>query len=256
MAKVFLHGVPDTPFMWSPLIGALALEDADYVALSMPGFAAPAPAGFSSTKEAYLDWLIASLEEIHGRSGPVDLVGHDWGAILCVRAAHMRPDLIRSWMVSNALPDPDYQWHTMARQWQTPVLGELVMALAAPKRMEGGLVQAGMPADIAAHEAPRFSRNMKRSILRLYRSAKMAGVEWGSDLSDLPDRGLVVWGELDPYVPLGVAERFCERWNIPLHVERGAGHWAVCERPDAVAARLKSHWAGEAPAPTAADAPV
>lgn len=242
MTAVFVHGVPDTPAMWEPLVGALAFEENAYSTLALPGFGTEVPAGFSSTKDAYLNWLIEALEAVYTASGPVDLVGHDWGALLCVRAAHQRPDLLQTWAVSNALPEPGYRWHKAARQWQTPVLGELVMALVTQSRLEQGLVDAGMPAALAAHEAPFMNKTMKRSILKLYRSAKTMPLDWGTDLSGLPGRGLVIWGDQDPYVDISIARQFCLRRGVDLHVEEGAGHWAVCERPERIAERLKRHW--------------
>ena len=56
----------------------------------MPGFGCPRPAEFGATKDEYVEWLVAELE---GMDGPVDLVGHDWGAGLTYRVAtaHGRP---------------------------------------------------------------------------------------------------------------------------------------------------------------------
>ncbi len=99
-----------------------------------------------------------------------------------------------------------------------------------------------MPEAMSDHEAPLIDTHMKRAILRLYRSAKKPG-EWTQDFSNIADRGLVLWGATDPFVPVKFAHRFCERWNIPLAVEEGVGHWGICERPQAFASRLKGHWA-------------
>jgi pimeloyl-ACP methyl ester carboxylesterase len=80
MPAVLVHGVPDTHRLWEPLRSHL--QRSDVVAVSLPGFDAPVPPGFDATKEAYVEWLIAELE----RGGaPVDLVGHDWGALLVQR---------------------------------------------------------------------------------------------------------------------------------------------------------------------------
>ena len=104
--KLFIHGVPDTGFMWTPLIEALDIAGDEYLAPTMPGFDGSFPAGFAATKETYLDWLVQTLEATAQAHGPVDLVGHDWGAPLCAMAAEARPDTIRSWTVVNAVPEP------------------------------------------------------------------------------------------------------------------------------------------------------
>ena len=116
------------------------------------------------------------------------------------------------------------------------------MALGSAKKFRQQLVAAGMPQAIADHETPLIDRHMKRAILKLYRSAKNLA-DWTADFSNIADLGLVLWGAGDAFVPVKIAHRFCERWNIPLAVEEGVGHWGICERPDAFASHLGSHWA-------------
>lgn len=239
---LFIHGVPDTGYMWMPLIKSLGLGDDDYLAPTMPGFDGTMPAGFTATKDAYLEWVIRLLENTAKSHGPVDLVGHDWGAPLSAMAAQMRPDTIRTWTIVNAAPEPSYEWHSLARTWQKPILGELFMALGSTKKFHQQLIGAGMPKEIADHEAPLINSTMKRAILKLYRSAKNPA-DWTVDFSNIAGKGLVLWGAGDQFVPLKVANRFCERWDIRLAVEEGVGHWGICERPDAFASHLKSHWA-------------
>lgn len=240
---VFVHGVPDTPALWEPLVAALGLKRDEYVAPTLPGFGAPVPSGFSCTKDAYAAWLIGEIEKA---GKPVHLVGHDWGALLALRAASLRPDLIASWCVTNAVIDPDYRGHQNARLWATPILGELSMvAIRNKPRLEAALVTAGMPSALARHEVPLIDRTMRQSILKLYRSAnglRFAG-PWVDDLARLPPRGRLFWGATDIFVQLAVAERFSRQRNIPLHVEHGAGHWACHERAASFANVLTAHWA-------------
>lgn len=241
--KLFLHGVPDTPSMWDPVLSELSLAQDEYFAPAMPGFVTPAPAGFKSTKEDYVDWYIAEIEKAHALTGPVDLVGHDWGALITIRAASLKPELVRTWCVANALPHPEYKWHSMARIWQTPILGELIMAISQKERLCKGLHAQGVPANLASLEASHWSPHMKKSILRLYRSAKHAGTEWWPGVKKLPARGLVFWGMDDPYVPSEIAEKFCAETGAKLLKQDKTGHWSVIQRADALAEALKQHWA-------------
>ena len=149
-AKFFLHGVPDSPAIWGPLLAALNLGDAPVAVPAMPGFTGPLPAGFAATKEAYADWAVTEVERLAAAYGPVDLVGHDWGAIIVQRVAMIRPDLVRSWALSNAVIDPDYRGHRVARIWNTPLLGEIFMAISGPATLAKSLTDQGVPADIAA----------------------------------------------------------------------------------------------------------
>jgi len=239
--KLFIHGVPDTGFMWMPLIQALRLEDDAWLAPTLPGFGGTSAPRFSATKEAYLDWVIGKIEVVSNAHGAVDLVGHDWGAMLVAMAAQKRPKLVRTWTVINFVPEPTYEWHTIARVWQTPILGELFMVAGRRKKFRQRLMKVGMPEMLADHEAPLIDRQMKRAILELYRSAKNPGT-WATDFSGIADRGLALWGADDLFISVEYARRFCERWSIPLAVELGIGHWGIFERPEAFARHLEAHW--------------
>ena len=246
MTVVFVHGVPDTPFMWQPLISSLGLSQSEYFAPALPGFGCDIPSGFSCTKEAYTDWLITQLEQaVQASGGPIDIVGHDWGALLTLRACSLRPDLIRSFAVANALIDREYSGHRMARTWATPVLGEVSMFLSSFMDMKQSLIDAGMPKEIADHDVSYFDKRMRSSIVKLYRSA--AGLNfrgsWVDDLKNLPEAGMVLWGEHDPFVGMDVAERFHKMWGFPLHILRDTGHWGLIEKSDETAAQLKALWA-------------
>ena len=244
-AKLFLHGVPDSPAIWRPLLAALNLGDTPVAVLALPGFTGPLPAGFPATKEAYADWAIGQAEALFAMHGPIDIIGHDWGALIAQRVAMLRADLLRSWAISNAVIDPEYRGHRVARIWNTPILGEIFMALSKPAKLAEGLAAQGMPADIAAEEAEQWkNKDKRRAILKLYRSAKGLSFahDWARDIDKLPAQGALIWGADDPYVQLSVAQRFSANTGIPLTVIDGAGHWAIAERPAEVAAALHRFW--------------
>lgn len=245
--KLFVHGVPDSPAVWRPVLAALGEEAAGARVPNLPGFAAPAPAGFTATKDEYADWLIAEAEALHAEGGPIDIVGHDWGALLALRAASLRPELFRSWIVSNAVIDADYRGHQIAQLWNTPIIGEVLVALTWPKPLEKGLAEAGIPPEIAHEEAAQWrAGHIQKNVLRLYSSANGLRFEedWLAPLKNLPPKGLIIWGENDPYVDLSVAQRFSAQRGTPLEVIKGAGHWAIAERADEVAGHIARHWQG------------
>ena len=70
------------------------LKRGDVIAPNMPGFDAPVPPSFDATKDAYVAWLIEQIEAV---GEPLDIVGHDWGAMLVQRIVSLRPDLVRTW---------------------------------------------------------------------------------------------------------------------------------------------------------------
>ncbi len=239
MPAIFVHGVPDTERVWHAVLSRLGRPDV--VTLSLPGFGCPEPADFAATKDAYAVWLV---EQIATRGEPVDLVGHDWGAILVLRAACLRPDLVRSWVAGAAPLDAEYVWHKTAQLWQTPEVGEQVMTKFTATTLEKGLSAEGVPPADARVTAAHVDDTMKRCILRLYRSAIKVGEEWGADLGRLTAPGLVLWGERDPYAAPTWGKRLARRTNARFVAFPGCAHWWPLERPAEVAVQLTTHWEG------------
>lgn len=244
MSVVFVHGNPETPAIWGPLVAALAREDV--VLLSPPGFGAPLPEGFGATYLEYRDWLEAELEKI---DGPIDLVGHDWGGGHVVNVVMHRPELVRSWVSDVVgLFDPDYVWHDMAQAWQTPGVGEELI-----ENMLGGglaarielMTSLGIPPDIAAAIAEHQDDDMAKAILALYRSATQpAMAEAGRALESAAERpGLSLLATEDPYIGAGdTRRRAAERAGARTEVLEGLGHWWMVEAPDRGAEVLTAFW--------------
>ncbi|MEM8635956.1 MAG: alpha/beta fold hydrolase [Pseudomonadota bacterium] len=242
MTVVFIHGVPDTSALWQPIVSALGLPESEYFAPNLPGFGTGWPEQFVPTKDGYADWLLMQIEGLTRRTNQqVDIVGHDWGAIFTQRIASLRPDLVRSWTVIDAIMHPDYIWHKTAKRWQTPLLGELMMAVSTRKMLGRALHGAGVPKETAATQAKHWNGVMKRSILSLYRSAKTVTDEWTSELDALPKKGLIIFGDEDPFVDAKFAHHFGEERRFPVHVVPDRGHWLLLEDPALVAALLKPH---------------
>ena len=239
MTAVLVHGVPDTERVWHAVVPRLSRTDV--VTLRLPGFGGPAPSDFAATKDAYAAWLV---EHIAAGGEPVDLVGHDWGALLVLRAACLRPDLVRSWTAGAAPLDADYVWHKVAQLWQTPGVGEQVMTKLTAAALAKALAAEGVPPADARETAAHLDDTMKRCILRLYRSALEVGKEWVPDLGRLTAPGLVLWGERDPYAAPTWGERLARRTNARFVSLPGCAHWWPLERAADVAALLTAHWEG------------
>ena len=237
MPAVLVHGVPDTHRVWRAL--AARLRRADVIILSLPGFGCELPAGFDCTKDAYARWLLAELSRIEG---PIDLVGHDWGGLLVVRAVSLEPALVRTWAAGAAPLDPEYEWHKAAQLWQTPGVGEQVMEKLTPEVLGASLSAAGVPDADATTAAAQLDETMKRSILALYRSAIRVGFEWVDDLQRAPARGLILWGENDPYAAPEFGRRLADRTRARFVPFAGCSHWWQLERAGEVANELEAHW--------------
>lgn len=246
MPVVLVHGNPESPALWNDLIPLL--DAPEVIALAPPGFGAPLPAEFPATAEAYAGWLAGELRAI---AGPIDLVGHDWGAGHVMNVVNANPALVRSWAsdIAGAL-DPEYVWHDMAQAWQTPGVGETAVAemVNAPRAMrEGIFLSNGARPEIAAQLADAIDEDMGRAILALYRSAPQSAMaQAGADLRGLAAKpGLVIIPTEDHFTGgETLARRTADRAGAEVAVLEGLGHWWMLQDPAAAAAALNAFWAG------------
>lgn len=244
MPAVFVHGNPETPAVWTPLLAELDRDDV--LTPRLPGFGVPSPKGFGATMDEYVDWLVQELEAV---GEPVDLVGHDWGGGFVLRIACTRPELLRSWVSDVAgLLDADYVWHDMAQIWQTPGAGEEAVAAAAamPKADLAALLTAsGVTQEAASDFAAAFDDEMGRCVLALYRSAAQPAMrEWGADVAAAGARpGLVITGTADPFTGgPHFSERMAEQLGARFESLDDLGHWWMLEDPPRGAAVIEEFW--------------
>ena len=242
MTAVFVHGVPETPVVWRGLLAALDLPDS--VALSLPGFDGIRPEGFGATMDEYVAWLVSQLERL---DEPVDLVGHDWGGGFVVRLVSTRPELVRSWVTDAAgIGDPGFEWHDLAKIWQTPQAGEEFweQQLAAPAQERAGLFQMfGVPEEPAFDLASQLSMTMADCILDLYRSAVDVGEQWSPDFAAIPAPGLAIIPGEDPFLSPASAARAAARAGARTVALDGLGHWWMLQDPGRAAVVLREFWA-------------
>src|SRR3954447_8897781 len=213
MTVALVHGLPETAAIWEPLRHVL---NRDAVAVALPGFGAARPDGFSSTKDAYADWLGDALRR---PDGPVDVVAHDVGALLTLRVASALEVPLRSWVVDVAdIFHPRFAWPQRVHDLQTPGLGERLLAAQReapvddPGSTASRLAGAGVPAELARRIGASHDEVMSRSILDFYRSAvpNVAAGWWDDITGPTASRGLVLLLPDPPEVEamsLEVAER-------------------------------------------------
>lgn len=237
MPAFLVHGVPDTHHLWDDVRERLSRSEV--IAPDMPGFGRDVPSGFGCTKEEYIDWLVAEVETV---GEPVDIVGHDWGALVVERLVSVRPDLVRTWAAGAGVIDETYVWHPIAQMWQTPGVGESVMQQMTPEAIVPAFVNDGMPEAIAKAIAGRIDERMKAAILPLYRSATTVGKEWGPALDGIEARGLVICGETDQYMATDYHRRLASRTGAEIFMLPG-GHWWPAQFPKETAAALEGLWA-------------
>jgi pimeloyl-ACP methyl ester carboxylesterase len=245
VTTVFVHGVPETEIVWAPLADAL---DGTSVSIGLPGFGAPLPGGFIPSKDGYASWLATQLEPIED---PIDLVGHDFGSVLCLRQVTALEARVRSWTVDLAnLFHPAYVWHRTARIWQTLDAGEEAMARVHGDGAEGlargaaRLGQLGVPSDVARAMSAAHDEVMSRCILCLYRSAQpnVRG-DWAVAPAGATAPGLVLYAAADPFGDASMSGDVAGELGAAQARLDDLGHMWMIEDPHRAAGVLERFWA-------------
>ena len=239
MTAVFVHGVPETPAVWEPM--AANLERDDVAFLQMPGFGCSLPDGFDPTMYTYADWLAEELQAFD----EVDLVVHDWGALLALKVLADQPANVRSWATDMGDLGEDFRWHDTARVWQTPGDGEALidgMVGASPEDRAALLMGVGVPEADAPDMASHLDATMGQCILTLYRSATDIGNEWGPGIDRIKGSGLVIISMQDPFRSHERAVRLAKRTRAELVELPEAGHFWMLQDPARTAQILTEFW--------------
>jgi pimeloyl-ACP methyl ester carboxylesterase len=223
---LYLHGVPTSSWDWIPF-----LERFGGIAPDLPGFGRSAkPADFDYSIPGYDRFLEAFAGELE--LDRLTLVMHDWGGVGLALAQRF-PERIERILMFPIVPFvPGYRWHTVARGWRTPLLGELIMGFSTRWGFRRELPRA-----VADAAWEHFDHGTQRAILKLYRSASpevLAAA--GERLGEVRAPALVIWSADDPYLPSKFAERHAAALGGETTVELvEGGHWLWHERPELVA---------------------
>ncbi|MEN9594569.1 MAG: hypothetical protein RLY23_1052 [Actinomycetota bacterium] len=240
MTALLVHGVPDTTSLWAPL--RALLPDFEIEVAALPGFGCDLPSDFGGSKDDYAQWLIDRIEAI---GTPVDLVAHDWGAILAQRVARLRPDLLRSLAFGSGPLDETYVWHDTAQAWQTPEVGEALMdgiLSMSPEDRALILEAGGAPPALAQEQAKSWDSRMSASILGLYRSVVDPESIWPQLNSPVGCPTLVLWGGDDTYAPPEFGMRVATRIEAELLVFDSCAHWWPWARAQETSEALRRLW--------------
>jgi pimeloyl-ACP methyl ester carboxylesterase len=244
VSVVLVHGLPETREIWRPLRGIL---DHDSVAVTLPGFGTARRDGFTASKEAYADWLGEILSQV---DKPVDVVGHDLGALLTLRVASAFDVPLRSWVVDVAdIFHPRFAWPERVRNLQTPGVGEEMLKTARevdpddPQSTASRLIGAGVPRDLAREIGTAHDEVMSRSILDFYRSAapNVSTGWWEEITGPTRSRGLVLLLPDPPEIE-AMSLEVAERLGAETARLDDLNHCWMAEAPELVAPVLRQFW--------------
>lgn len=238
-AVVFVHGNPGSADDWTDLMQHLP-GDMRAVSLDMPGFGkADKPSSYPYSVEGGAAFLGEAMKQL-GISR-AHLVLHDFGGPWGLMWAAMSPLSVGSLTLINTGVLLGFRWHSMARIWRTPILGELQMRLMHRKGFKWALRKGsplGLPDAFLDRMYDDLDKGTRAAILKLYR-ATSEPAERAEMLAKLlrPHRWptLVVWGKADPYLPASLAERQKEVFECAeLVILPQSGHFPFADDPDKV----------------------
>ncbi len=239
-AVVFVHGNPGSADDWARLAGAAGEAGHRAVAFDLPDFGETiAPDGFEHTPFGYAEFLGAALEELGVERA--HLVVHDFGGPIGLIWSMVHPDALASITLIDTGVLPGYTWHSLARIWRTPVLGELFQAITNRRGYRFALSRKeprGLPREFVETMYDHYDRRTRRAVLKLYRATPNPGSMSENLIELLAPReipALVVWGEEDAYLPSSYAAE--QRRAFPdadVHVLAASGHWPYADAPETV----------------------
>jgi pimeloyl-ACP methyl ester carboxylesterase len=246
-----LHGFPQDSRSWDAVSPLLHARGYRTVAPDQRGYspgARPRPRRAYRLSELTQD--VVELIEVAGL-GPVNLVGHDWGAVVAWEVAAQRPDLLRS-LSALSVPHPAAFVRAMGTNsqrrksrymlfFQLPWLPE--RQLTSGKSWESSLRSTGMSPAAAARDAEHMrERDTARGALSWYRAMMFTSPRDVRATITVPT--LYVWSDHDRAIgPQGAAltPRYVAG-PYTYEVLEGVSHWIPEEAPGQLDALLARHF--------------
>jgi pimeloyl-ACP methyl ester carboxylesterase len=239
-AVVFVHGNPGSADDWVRLAGAAGAAGHRAVAFDLPDFGETiAPDGFEHTPLGYAEFVAEALDELGIERAR--LVLHDFGGPIGLVWAMGHPDALAAIVLIDTGVLPGYSWHTLARIWRTPVLGEVFQAITNRSGYRFALNRnepRGLPREFVEAMYDHYDRRTRQAVLKLYRATPDPGGMSENLIGLLAPRdlpALVIWGEHDAYLPSSYADGQKRAFpSAEVHVLPASGHWPFADAPETV----------------------
>jgi haloalkane dehalogenase len=238
---LFVHGYPESSYMWRAAIEAVADHGWRAIAPDLPGFGDSPLGDGPGTWERHVE----ALERFHQAlelDRPV-LVTHDWGVMIGLRWACDHPGATRALVISDGGFFADRRWHDFANALRTPGDGENLIGGFTREGLAAVLAQAssGIGEDSIEEYWKGFSSDERRHAqLELYRSGDFEKLEpYEGCVAALGVPTLVMWGGQDRFASARMARRFHDEIDgSELVVLDEAGHFVWEDEPEATTRAL------------------
>jgi pimeloyl-ACP methyl ester carboxylesterase len=249
---LLLHGFPDSLVMWRKVAPLFTAQGRSVISYDQRGF------GHSDAPSGKRHYTISRIVEDAVRvlsaleiSGPVDVIGHDWGAVIgwCLCLSH--PDLVRRHVAISVGHPRAYATAGLRQKrmglytiaFQFPGVAEARLARNDYAGLRAWLRRSGHPDEEGVvGELSRAGR--LTAGLNYYRANLLPVMIRGWPDCRVPTMG--IWGDQDPYLAEDQMVHSERHMEAPWRYERiaGSGHWLPLECPRRVAGLALDWFAG------------
>lgn len=226
---LFVHGLGGTPNVFGPQVGVLT-KHFTCIRAELPGSGGSAAAGALA-----LDALAEQLatQVVDAADGPVHVVGHSLGTIVCQHLAVKRPDRVRSLFLIGPILAPPDGARTALRDRAGKARAEGMTGIAE------AIVQGGTSADTKAH-SPVAASFVRELLMRqdpegyALTCEALAGCA-AADVERITCPTYLVTGDEDGTAPPAAVRNLASKISgSQFAVLERCGHWATLERPTEV----------------------
>jgi pimeloyl-ACP methyl ester carboxylesterase len=242
---VLVHGLAGGAENWALVAPELAHSHRVLVP-DLPGHGGSPPLAGSVTTDSLAHALAGTLDELS--AGPALLAGHSLGALVSVRLALLRPDLVRAALLicppGISTQKRVSRMTVQASVWLRP--GRAVAPLRHRLSGSAWFRRAVFWPYYAWDTAALSAEAMCGFLEPLSRHSDLAGPARGMladdprvELPGISCPTLLLWGARDLQVPLGDAFDWARRLRAPLRLVPDCGHLMPGERPEAVLAAVR-----------------
>jgi haloalkane dehalogenase len=240
-AVLFVHGYPESSYMWRDALPAVAEAGWRGIAPDLPGYGDSEIGDRPGTWEEHVESLERFRSEL--LLDRLVLVTHDWGVMIGLRWACDHAGVARALVISDGGFFADRRWHDMANVMRTPGEGEKMMESIDREGFGAFLGQASSaftPEALDEYWKGSATPDRWKRHLEMYRSGDFSKLEpYEGCLAALGVPALVLWGAEDRFASVRMASRFADELpGSDLRVFDDAGHFVWEDEPAGTTAAL------------------
>jgi 3-oxoadipate enol-lactonase len=233
---LFVHGLGGTSNSFQPLLGALGAFRC--VRPDLPGSGrSPTPFG-ALTIDGFVETAASVIRNIAG--GPVHLVGHSMGTLICQHLAVRAPELAISMTLFAPIREPPETARQRLKD-RAGIARREGMVAVAEAIVTGGLAAATKAANPLLVPFVRES-HMRQDAEGFARTCEALAAAEAADLRLIDCPTLLVTGEEDAVAPPSMAQAIADKVRgARMKVLERCGHWTPIERSQDCARLLGEH---------------